>query len=149
MRLDELKSPPGSRHRRKIVGRGIGSGHGAQSTRGMKGQRSRAGFSGMTGFEGGQVPLIRRIPKRGFRHTAFRIDYSIINIGDLELRFEAGSAVTPQGLHEKGLARRGRPVKVLGEGALTKALTIQAHAFSGSAKEKIEKAGGKADVLKK
>ena len=74
MRLDELKPAPGSKHRRKIVGRGIGSGHGAQSTRGMKGQRSRSGFGGMTGFEGGQMPLIRRVPKRGFRHTAWRIE---------------------------------------------------------------------------
>src|SRR6185295_12671607 len=87
MRLDELKPAPGSKHRRKIVGRGIGSGHGAQSTRGMKGQRSRSGFSGMTGFEGGQIPLIRRIPKRGFRTTRWRVDYSIVNLGDIETRF--------------------------------------------------------------
>ncbi len=148
MRLDELKPAPGSKHRRKIVGRGIGSGHGAQSTRGMKGQRSRSGFSGMTGFEGGQIPLIRRIPKRGFRHTAWRTVYSIVNLQDFDGQFEANASVTPQALHEKGLVRASRPVKVLGAGDLKKALTVQAHAFSASAKEKIEKAGGKVELLK-
>lgn len=148
MRLDELKPAPGSKHRRKIVGRGIGSGHGAQSTRGMKGQRSRSGFSGMTGFEGGQIPLIRRIPKRGFRHTAWRIDYSIVNVGDFEARFEAEAAVTPKALQDLGLVKGSRKLKVLGDGELKKALTVQAHAFTASAKEKIEKAGGKIEVLK-
>src|SRR5438045_5410660 len=105
MRLDELKPAPGSKHRPKIVGRGIGSGHGAQSTRGMKGQRSRAGFSGMTGFEGGQIPLIRRIPKRGFRHTAFRVERGVVNVGDLEARFEAKAAVSPDALRDLGLLK--------------------------------------------
>src|SRR3954462_13583887 len=91
MRLDELKPPHGSHHRRKIVGRGIGSGHGAQSTRGMKGQRSRSGFSGMTGFEGGQVPLIRRIPKRGFNHAAFRDVQGGVNVADLDETFDGKS----------------------------------------------------------
>src|SRR5580698_10071958 len=104
MRLDELKPAPGSKHRRKIVGRGIGSGHGAQSTRGMKGQRSRSGFSGMTGFEGGQIPLKRRIPKRGFRHTAFRLDHAVVNVGDFETRFEARASVSPQSMLDVGLA---------------------------------------------
>jgi large subunit ribosomal protein L15 len=149
MRLDELKPAPGSKHRRKIVGRGIGSGHGAQSTRGMKGQRSRSGFSGMTGFEGGQMPLIRRVPKRGFRHTAFRIDFGVVNIGDFETRFEAKASVTPQNLKELGLLKGPeKKVKVLGDGTLSKSLTVQAHAFSASAKAKIEKAGGKIEVLK-
>ena len=148
MRIDELKSAPGSRHRRKIVGRGIGSGHGAQCTRGMKGQRSRAGFSGMVGFEGGQIPLIRRIPKRGFRHTAFEWRQSVINVGDLERCFELGVSITPAVLHEKGLIRKDDRVKVLGDGELKKALTVQAHAFSASAKEKIEKAGGHAESIK-
>src|SRR5882672_8169461 len=146
MRLDELRPAPGSRHRRKIVGRGIGSGHGAQSTRGMKGQRSRSGFSGMTGFEGGQMPLIRRVPKRGFRHTAFRIDFGVVNIGDFEKRFEAKASVTPQALKELGLLKGETKVKVLGDGTLSKSLSVQAHAFSASAKEKIEKAGGRIDV---
>jgi large subunit ribosomal protein L15 len=148
MRLDELKPAPGSKHRRKIVGRGIGSGHGAQSTRGMKGQRSRSGFSGMTGFEGGQIPLIRRIPKRGFRHTAWRTKYSIVNVGDFELRFKDNNAVNPKSLHELGLVKGSHSVKVLGNGEIKTAFTVQAHAFSASAKEKIEKAGGKIEVLK-
>src|SRR5438876_8186170 len=98
MRPDELKPAPGSKHRPKIVGRGIGSGHGAQSTRGMKGQRSRAGWGGMTGFEGGQIPMIRRIPKRGFRHTAFRKSYAVVNIGDFEKRYASQSAISPETL---------------------------------------------------
>src|SRR3954471_2011996 len=114
MRLDELKPAPGSKHRRKIVGRGIGSGHGAQSTRGMKGQRSRAGFSGMTGFEGGQIPMIRRIPKRGFRHTAFRTEYSIINVGDFEKRLAGIADVPPATLEPLGILNKGERLKVLG-----------------------------------
>ncbi len=149
MRLDELKPAPGSKHRRKIVGRGIGSGHGAQSTRGMKGQRSRSGFSGMTGFEGGQIPLIRRIPKRGFRHTAFRLEQAVVNVGDFETRFEAKAAVSPLTMLGVGLAKSSRRVKVLGHGELSKPLTVQAHSFSASAKEKIEKAGGTIEILKK
>jgi len=148
MRLDELKPAPGSKHRRKIVGRGIGSGHGAQSTRGMKGQRSRSGFSGMTGFEGGQFPLIRRVPKRGFRHSAFDADSAVVNIGDFDKHFSPQAAVTPQALKDSGLLKGCNRVKVLGAGALTKALTVQAHAFSATAKEKIEKAGGKVEILK-
>src|SRR5579864_6841073 len=147
MRLDELKPAPGSKHRRKIVGRGIGSGHGAQSTRGMKGQRSRSGFSGMTGFEGGQMPLIRRVPKRGFRHTAFRDDFGVVNIGDFEKKFEARASVSPEAMKEAGLVKGCDKVKVLGDGTLSKPLAIQAHAFSASAKEKIEKAGGSIIVI--
>ncbi|HVO33076.1 MAG TPA: 50S ribosomal protein L15 [Elusimicrobiota bacterium] len=149
MRLDELKPAPGSRHRRKIVGRGIGSGHGAQSTRGMKGQRSRSGFSGMAGFEGGQIPLIRRIPKRGFRHTAFMLDYAIVNVSDLESRFEAKASVSPKSLQEHGLAKSSTRVKILGGGEITKPLTVQAHGISASAKAKIEMAGGTVEILKK
>ena len=149
MRLDELKPAPGSKHRRKIVGRGIGSGHGAQSTRGMKGQRSRAGFSGMTGFEGGQIPMIRRIPKRGFRHTAFRVSVRVINVGDIEKRFTAQASVSPESLKALGLFNKGERLKVLGNGELTKPLTVKAHAFSASAQEKIKKAGGQIEVLKK
>jgi large subunit ribosomal protein L15 len=148
MRLDELKPAPGSHHRRKIVGRGIGSGHGAQSTRGMKGQRSRSGFGGMTGFEGGQMPLIRRVPKRGFRHTQFTDAFEVVNIGNFEKNFEAKASVNPQTLKDAGLLKGRVKVKVLGEGTLSKSLTVQAHAFSASAKEKIEKAGGKIEILK-
>src|SRR5258708_39737719 len=148
MRLDELKPAPGSHHRRKIVGRGIGSGHGAQSTRGMKGQRSRSGFGGMAGFEGGQMPLIRRVPKRGFRHTQFADQFAVVNVGNFEKLFKAKAAVNPSSLKEVGLFKGQDKVKVLGTGELTKALTVQAHAFSASAKEKIEKAGGKIELLK-
>ena len=149
MRLDELKPAPGSKHRRKIVGRGIGSGHGAQSTRGMKGQRSRAGVSGLIGFEGGQIPMIRRIPKRGFRNDAFRVELAVVNVGDIAECFEAKASVTPQALTDAGLLKGASRVKVLGDGELSKALTIQAHAFSKSAREKIEKAGGKVEILKR
>jgi large subunit ribosomal protein L15 len=149
MRLDELKPAPGSHHRPKIVGRGIGSGHGAQSSRGMKGQRSRSGWGGMTGFEGGQIPMIRRIPKRGFRHTAFQIEYSIVNVGEFEKRFDAKATITPETLESAGLFKSGKRVKILGGGDLTKALTVRAHAFSASAQEKIKKAGGQFEVLKK
>ena len=116
MRLDQLHHAPGAKHRRKIVGRGIGSGHGAQSTRGMKGQRSRAGFSGMTGFEGGQMPLIRRVPKRGFRHTRFDDRMGVVNVGDLEKSFRASSDVNPASLVEAGLVKGCDRVKVLGDG---------------------------------
>lgn len=149
MRLDELKPAPGAKHRRKIVGRGIGSGHGAQSTRGMKGQRSRSGFGGMLGFEGGQIPLLRRIPKRGFRHSQFRLPHSIVNVGELETRFDANSSVSPAVLHDMGLHKSSHRLKVLGAGELTKSLIVQAHAFSDSAKAKIEKAGGRVELLKK
>ena len=115
----------------------------------MKGQRSRAGFSGMTGFEGGQIPLIRRLPKRGFRHSAFRTDFAVINVGEMEAAFESKATVNPEALREKGLVRGSSPVKVLGDGDLTKPLTIHAHAFSSSAKEKIQKAGGQIEILKK
>src|SRR5438105_9355917 len=103
MRLDQLKPAPGSKHRRKIVGRGIGSGHGAQSTRGMKGQRSRAGWSGMTGFEGGQMPLIRRMPKRGFRRGPFRQVYAVVNVGEFETRYASVATISPDTLElDKG-----------------------------------------------
>src|ERR1019366_8479643 len=131
MRLDELKPAPGSKHRRKIVGRGIGSGHGAQSTRGMEGQRSRSGFSGMTGFEGGQVPLSRRIPKRGFRHTAFRVFHDVVNIREIGARFSAESVITPELLRTEGVIKGSSRVKILGTGELKSAFTIHAHAFSG------------------
>src|SRR5471032_254341 len=122
MRLDELKPAPGSKHRRKIVGRGIGSGHGAQSTRGMKGQRSRSGFGGMTGFEGGQMPLIRRVPKRGFRHSAFADPFAVVNVGSFEKSFKAKASVTPDTLKEAGLFKGRDKVKVLGTGELSKSL---------------------------
>jgi large subunit ribosomal protein L15 len=114
----------------------------------MKGQRSRSGFGGMTGFEGGQFPLIRRVPKRGFRHTQWRIESAVVNIGDFDKHFDASAPVTPETLKASGLLKGCNRVKVLGTGTVTKALTVHAHAFSASAKEKIEKAGGKTEVLK-
>lgn len=149
IQLNNLKPAPGSRHRRKVVGRGEGSGHGGKgSTRGFKGQTARSGDKAIRpGFEGGQVPLIRRIPKRGFSNTAFRTSYVLVNAGDLETVFEAGAEVTPDTLRKKGMAKRNGPVKILGDGDLTKALRVRAHAFSESAKAKIVKAGGTAEMI--
>lgn len=146
MKLHELTPPAGSRRRRKVVGRGPGSGHGQTSGRGEKGQKARSGGSSRPWFEGGQLPLHRRIPKRGFTNT-FRTEYAILNVKDLE-RFEAGATVTPATLREAGLLRRaGAPVKILGEGTLSKALTVAAHRFSRSAAEKIQAAGGRLEVI--
>jgi large subunit ribosomal protein L15 len=149
VRLNNLKPAPGSRHRRKIVGRGEGSGHGGKgSTRGFKGQTARSGDGSMRpGFEGGQVPLMRRIPKRGFNNTNFRTSYSVVNVGDLEALFNAGAEVQPESLAAAGKSSKGLPVKILGDGALSKALTVKAHAVSKSAREKIEKAGGRVELL--
>jgi len=147
MRLHTLKPAPRSRRRRKRVGRGAGSGHGQTSGRGDKGQKARSGPRLRPWFEGGQMPLTRRLPKRGFTNV-FRKTYALINVGTLEERFEAGSEVTPQALLERGLIAALRDgVKVLGEGELTKALTVQAHRFSKSAAEKIAAAGGKVAVI--
>lgn len=147
MRLHTLRPAPGSRRRRKRVGRGPGSGHGQTSGRGDKGQKARSGPKLRPWFEGGQMPLTRRLPKRGFTNV-FRKTYALVNLRTLEQRFEAGSAVTPQVLLERGLIAALRDgVKVLGEGSLTKALTVQAHRFSRSAAEKIAAAGGAAVVI--
>lgn len=147
MRLHTLRPAPGSRRPRKRVGRGPGSGHGQTSGRGDKGQKARSGPKLRPWFEGGQMPLTRRLPKRGFTNV-FRKTYALVNLRTLEQRFEAGSAVTPQVLLERGLIAALRDgVKVLGEGSLTKALTVQAHRFSRSAAEKIAAAGGAAVVI--
>jgi large subunit ribosomal protein L15 len=151
VRLNALKPAPGSRHRRKIVGRGEGSGHGGKgSTRGFKGQTARSGDKAMRpGFEGGQVPLIRRIPKRGFNNTLFHKNYSLVNVGALEALFDGGAAIDPAVLKERGLVRGDLPVKILGDGSLAKAFKLKAHSFSKSALEKIQKAGGSAEKLGK
>ena len=146
--LNNLRPACGSRHRRKVVGRGEGSGHGGSSTRGRKGQKARSGDGKMVGFEGGQMPLLRRIPKRGFTNK-FRKQFSIINIGVLDKNFDSNSEVTPQKLKELGLINKDWPVKILGDGDLTKNLTIKADAFSKSALEKIKQAGGNVEVIKK
>ncbi len=146
MPLYALKPAPGAKKRRKIVGRGSGSGHGKTSTRGSNGQGARAGRDFYLGFEGGQSPLIRRIPKRGFTHLP-RIEYQLINLRNLA-RFHKDSVIDPKAMEDKGLIRNARqPVKILGDGQLDKPLTVVAHKFSKSALEKIEMAGGKAEVL--
>lgn len=147
MALNNLRPPRGARRPKKRVGRGPGSGHGKTASRGSKGAKSRSGFRFKRGFEGGQMPLHRRVPKRGFRNP-FRIEYAVVNLDALAERFEAGVAVTPDLLRERGLVRDARlPVKVLGRGDLAKALTVQAHKFSGSAARKIVEAGGVAEVI--
>ena len=144
MDITTLPAVPGARKRRKRVGRGIGSGHGKTSTRGQKGQRARTGSGKRPGFEGGRNPLIRRLPKRGFRIKAKRREpaMQIVNIGSLN-QFSAGEAVSPQQLAAQGLIQSAaRPVKLLGDGTLEKALTIQVHQASASAKAAVQKAGG-------
>lgn len=147
MQLHDLKAAPGARRERKRVGRGIGSGLGKTSGRGQKGQSSRSGGTKGPYFEGGQMPLQRRLPKRGFNNARFAKEYAVINLRDLA-RFEAGSVVTPELLKEAGVVGRMKDgVKVLGNGDITAALTVQAHAFSQAAIQKIEAAGGKAEVI--
>ncbi len=144
--LHTLKPAKGSRFRKVRVGRGIGSKLGKTSGAGNKGQKSRRGYSRRRGFEGGQMPLHRRIPKRGF-HNHFRVEYSVINLEELNV-FPAGETVTPELLRAHGFIRRATdPIKVLGDGELTTKLTIHAHAFSSSAKEKITNAGGTFEVV--
>ena len=146
MRLNELKPRPGAKHRVKRLGCGESSGHGKTSGKGHKGQKARSGGSIRLGFEGGQMPLIRRLPKRGFGNGAFRTTYAIINLADLE-RFDADTRVTEEALREKGLLKGSVDgVKVLGRGELTKKLTVEADKFSESARQKIEQAGGAAVV---
>src|ERR1700693_5270099 len=143
--IHDLRPSPGATHSRKRVGRGPGSGHGKTAGRGSKGQKSRSGYRHQRGFEGGQMPLHRRVPKRGFTNI-FRIEYDIVNISDLN-RFEAGTAVTPESLAGMRLARKSRPVKILGDGAIDRALTVSAHKFSAGARARIEAAGGRCEVV--
>jgi large subunit ribosomal protein L15 len=141
MELSNLKPKKGARHAKKRVGRGPGSGHGKTSGRGEKGQKSRSGYSGKRGFEGGQMPLHRRLPKRGFTNI-FKKDYAVVNVSDLE-RFDSGVTVDETTLRQAGLVKGSHDgVKVLGDGELSKKLTVSATKFSKSAREIIEKAGG-------
>ncbi len=147
MGLENLKPAKGSVRGRKRVGRGPGSGLGKTSGRGEKGQKSRSGFSHKVGFEGGQMPLHRRLPKRGFTNARFKKEYAAVNLGRLDV-FEAGTIVTPEVLLSRGVIKRlGDGVKILGDGELTKALTVRAHKFSAKAQEKITGLGGKAEVI--
>jgi large subunit ribosomal protein L15 len=147
MALNNLRPPKGAKHARKRVGRGPGSGHGKTAGRGHKGAKSRAGFKFKRGFEGGQMPLHRRVPKRGF-HNPFRVPFDIVNLDVLAATFEAGAVVTPDVLRERGLVASGAHlVKILARGEVGKPLTVRAHKFSGKAAEKIVAAGGRAEPI--
>ena len=144
MKLHDLSPAKGSKHSRKRVGRGPGSGIGKTAGKGEKGQKSRSGYSRRLGFEGGQMPLIRRVPKRGFTNI-FKTEYAVINLAQLG---ELASDVTPDLLADLGLVRKGKPVKVLGDGEIGKAMKVTAHRFSKSARTKIEAAGGSCEELR-
>jgi large subunit ribosomal protein L15 len=146
MDLSNLRPPKGAKHSKKRVGRGQGSGTGVQAGRGHKGAKSRSGFTHKRGFEGGQMPLHRRVPKRGFTN-AFRKEYEVVNLDMLADRFDAGVEITPELMRERGLVGRSGHVKVLARGDISKALTVRAHKFSGKAAEKIAAAGGTAEVV--
>ncbi len=147
MKLGEIKVPQGAVKRKKIVGRGPGSGHGKTSTRGQKGQRSRSGAHIHVEFEGGQMPLIRRVPKRGFTNRFKKVS-QVANLSDLS-SFKENSVVTPAELYKEGIIKDEKAaVKILGDGEISKALTVKAQAFSTSAAEKIAKAGGKTEIIK-
>lgn len=143
----ELRPPAGSRHKRKRVGRGNASGHGTYSGRGLKGQKSRSGGGVRLGFEGGQLPLVRRMArKRGFTNI-FRVEYALVNLSSLS-KFPPGSEVTPEALLQAGVVKNlKRPLKILGDGSLEVALTVRAHKFSASARKQIEAAGGVAEEV--
>ncbi|MFQ5478514.1 MAG: 50S ribosomal protein L15 [Candidatus Binatia bacterium] len=145
MQLDSMKPAPGSRRPRKRIGRGPGSGHGKTAARGHKGQGSRSGGNVSPGFEGGQMPLARRLPKRGFKNP-FRVQYQVVGLGDLA-RFEAGTIVDVEVLRGVGLAKRRLPVKVLANGELGRGLTVRLQACSKSARAAIEAAGGKVETV--
>ncbi len=146
MKLNELRPPQGARKKRKRVGRGEGSGHGGTSTKGHKGLKARSGGSHSPGFEGGQMPLQRRLPKRGFKNP-FRKEWSVVNLGDLTA-FPDGAVVDVESLQSSGLVKKVVfGVKILGDGEISRPLTVRAHAFSLSARKKIEAAGGKAEVI--
>lgn len=147
--LSNLRPAKGSKFTRKRVGRGPGSGSGKTASRGHKGAQSRSGYKSKRGFEGGQMPLHRRIPKRGFTNI-FRVEYAVVNLDAIAERFEAGAVVSPETLRASGLVSdRRMPIKVLARGEVGKSLTVQAHKFSGKAAEKIAAAGGTTEVLGK
>jgi large subunit ribosomal protein L15 len=146
MDLSTLKPPRGATRDRKRVGRGPGSGLGKTAGRGSKGAKSRAGFKRKRGFEGGQMPLHRRMPKRGF-HNPFRVEYAVVNLDDLAARFAAGTVVTPDLLRDQRLVRGTQKIKVLARGEIAVALTVRAHKFSGKAAERIAAAGGSVETI--
>jgi len=142
MKLHDLSPAKGATQSRKRVGRGPGSGLGKTAGRGHKGQGSRAGSRMLPAFEGGQMPLVRRVPKRGFNNAIFRVEYAVVNLDQLA---DLGADVTPELLREKGIVRGRKPVKVLGDGEVKKAIRVVAHKFSKSARAKIEAAGGRCE----
>jgi large subunit ribosomal protein L15 len=146
MDLSNLKPPKGATRNRKRVGRGPGSGLGKTAGRGNKGAQSRSGYKQKRGFEGGQMPLHRRLPKRGF-FNLFRVEYAVVNLDDLAARFAAGAVVTPEVLRAERLVTTTQPIKVLARGEIAVALTVKAHKFSGKAAEKIAAAGGSVETL--
>lgn len=147
--LSNLKPFYGAKHKEKRVGRGHGSGHGKTSGRGHKGQKAREGLDIRPFFEGGQTPIIRRLPKRGFKNI-FKVEYAVVNVGALSKAFSPNEVVDENSLREKGLIKgKGKPIKLLGNGEINIPLTIRVHAASRSAKEKVEKAGGRVELIKK
>ena len=146
MNLSNLSPSPEQKKNRKRIGRGPASGQGTTSGKGNKGQNSRSGGGVRPGFEGGQMPLARRLPKRGFKNP-FRVAYDAVNIDRLLEAFEGVDEITLEAMYERGLCRKNAPVKVLGRGDCTRAISVEAHKFSTSAKEKIEKAGGSVKAL--
>lgn len=147
MRLEDLKPAAGSRHKDKRIGRGPGSGHGKTATKGHKGQKARKGGAKGAGFEGGQMPLQRRLPKVGFKNFPFKVEFSIVNLRDISKIVDAGE-ITPEVLVKRGIVKKMKHgVKVLGGGDISGPVTLKAHAFSDSAKKKIIAAGGKVEVI--
>jgi large subunit ribosomal protein L15 len=147
MDLSNLSPASGATKKRKRLGRGPGSGHGKTSGRGHKGRRARSGGNTPPGYEGGQMPLQRRLPKHGF-HNLFRQEFSVINLGQLEARFDSGAVVDPEALRAHGLVHNlKQPIKILADGQLTKTLSVKAHKFSAAAKQRLEAAGGTAEVV--
>ena len=147
MKLHELQKNPGATHKKKIVGRGPGSGLGKTSGKGHKGQNARSGGGVRPVFEGGQLPLYRRLPKRGFTNAKFKCEYAVINISDLN-RFDEGTVITPELLKETGLIKNQKcGIKVLGNGELDHKVTVRAHRYTQTALEKLERSGSKAEVI--
>jgi large subunit ribosomal protein L15 len=147
MRIEDLKPAEGSKKKCKRVGRGVGSGHGKTSCKGHKGQKARSGGGKGAGFEGGQMPLQRRLPKRGFRNYPFSREYAVINLRDIS-KINDVDIITPEVLVQRGMVRNTKDgLKILSEGEITRAITIKAHAFSSAAVDKITKAGGKTEVI--
>ncbi|MGB9710977.1 MAG: 50S ribosomal protein L15 [Thermodesulfovibrio sp.] len=148
MKINELKPAPGSKKRVKRIGRGLGSGHGRYSTKGLKGQKSRSGGAKGAGFEGGQMPLQRRVPKRGFSNAPFRKEYAVVNLKDLNKIIDEVDVITPEILLQKGIVKKLKDgIKILANGEIKKPVTIKTHAISKAALQKIESIGGKVEVI--